>query len=77
MNANPYRLDIDYSWIQYCQEKNVLVSVNPDAHNLRGIHDIQYGIHAARKGGLLKDFTLNALTKDNFEKYLKNKNQPS
>lgn len=77
LNANPYRLDIDYSWIQYCQEKNVLVSVNPDAHNLRGIHDIQYGIHAARKGGLLKSFTLNALTKDNFEKYLKNKNQPS
>ncbi len=74
LNANPYRLDIDYSWIRYCQEKGVLVSVNPDAHNLRGVHDIQYGTHAARKGGLLKENTLNALTKDNFEKYLKNKN---
>lgn len=73
LNANPYRLDIDYSWIHSCQEKGVLVSVNPDAHNLRGVHDIQYGIHAARKGGLLKENTLNALSKDNFENYLKNK----
>lgn len=74
LNANPYRLDIDYKWIEYCQQKNVLISINPDAHNLNGVHDIQYGIHAARKGGLLKTNTLNALTKVNFESYLKSKN---
>ncbi|MEZ5025144.1 MAG: helix-hairpin-helix domain-containing protein [Chitinophagales bacterium] len=70
LNANPYRLDIDYSWLQYCQEKNVLISINPDAHNLRGVHDIRYGVYAAAKGGLLKQHTLNTLTKDNFERYL-------
>lgn len=75
LNANPYRLDIDYSWIDYCQEKNVLVSINPDAHNLRGVHDIKYGVQAARKGGLLKENTLNTLTKDNFEAYINNKNR--
>ncbi|HRH58619.1 MAG TPA: helix-hairpin-helix domain-containing protein [Chitinophagales bacterium] len=73
LNANPYRLDIDYNWINYCQEKNVLISINPDAHNLRGVHDIKYGVYAARKGGLLKENTLNALTKDNFEKYISTK----
>lgn len=75
LNANPYRLDIDYNWIDYCQEKGVMLSVNPDAHNLRGVHDIHYGIHAARKGGLLKQNTLNALSKDNFEKYIRHKNE--
>ncbi len=75
LNANPYRLDIDYSWIGYCQEKNVLISVNPDAHNLRGVHDIKYGVIAARKGGLLKENTLNSLTKDNFERRINNKNR--
>ena len=75
LNANPYRLDIDYSWIDYCQEKNILISINPDAHNLHGVHDITYGVHAARKGGLLKENTLTALPKDNFEKYIKNKNR--
>ncbi len=70
LNANPRRLDIDYQWIEYCQEKNVLISINPDAHQLSGIHDIKYGVYAARKGGLLKANTLNTLTKDNFVKYL-------
>ena len=75
LNANPYRLDIDYSWIDYCQEKNVLISVNPDAHNLRGVHDIKYGVNAARKGGLLRQNTLNVLTKDNFAEYILSKNK--
>lgn len=66
INANPYRLDIDYKWLQYCMEKNVWISINPDAHNLAGIQDITYGIHAARKGGLLKSFLINALPADEF-----------
>lgn len=70
LNANPRRLDIDYKWIDYCQQKNVLISINPDAHSLHGVHDIKYGVFAARKGGLLKQNTLNTLTKDNFAKYL-------
>ena len=52
-----------------------MISVNPDAHNLRGVHDIKYGIIAARKGGLLKENTLNSLTKDNFERRINNKNR--
>lgn len=75
LNANPYRLDIDYSWLEYCQEKNVLISVNPDAHNLRGVNDIRYGVFAARKGALLKKNTLNTLTKDNFEIFISSKNR--
>lgn len=75
LNANPYRLDIDYTWIEYCQEKNVQISINPDAHNLRGVHDIKYGVYAARKGGLLKQNTLNTLSKDNFEQFIFAKNK--
>lgn len=74
LNANPRRLDMDYSWINYCREKNVLISINPDAHSLHGVHDIKYGVYAARKGGLLRQHTLNTLTKDNFEKYIKGSN---
>lgn len=75
LNANSYRLDIDYRWIDYCQEKNVLISINPDAHNLRGVHDIKYGVNAARKGGLLKQNTLNTLSKEDFEAYILTKNK--
>jgi DNA polymerase (family X) len=61
LNAHPYRLDIDWRWIYYCIEKNVLVSINPDAHHKEGFHDMYYGVCAARKGLLSKEFCLNAL----------------
>lgn len=59
MNANPLRLDLDYQWIPYAMEKEVKISINPDAHSIQGIHDIKYGVIAARKGGLTKEFLFN------------------
>jgi DNA polymerase (family 10) len=52
LNASPYRLDIDWHWISYAIEKNVMISINPDAHNLEGIDDIKFGVASARKGFL-------------------------
>ncbi|CAG0966665.1 MAG: PHP domain-containing protein [Bacteroidetes bacterium] len=59
LNANPYRLDIDWKWIYYAMEKEVLISINPDAHHIGGLEDVQYGIYSAQKGGLTKKFTFN------------------
>ncbi len=56
LNANPVRLDLDPSWIPYAMEKNVKISINPDAHSTRGIHDIHYGVLAARTGGMTRKF---------------------
>lgn len=66
LNANPHRLDIDWSWIPYCMEKEVLISINPDAHNLKGVSDIRYGVIAARKAGLQKEQCLNTLNAKDF-----------
>lgn len=60
LNANPHRLDIDKKWLEYSMEKNVLISINPDAHFLAGIDDMEYGVTYARKGFLKKEFCLNA-----------------
>lgn len=76
LNANPNRLDIDWTWIPYCMEKGVMISINPDAHKMEGYHDMHYGILAARKGGLTKQMTFNAYTLDEIEKwFLKKKNK--
>jgi DNA polymerase (family 10) len=61
LNAHPYRLDIDWRWINYCLEKNVMISINPDAHHKEGFNDMYYGVCAARKGMLTKEMCLNAL----------------
>lgn len=72
LNAHPYRLDIDWRWIPYCLEKGVMISINPDAHQLKGYHDMHYGTLVARKGILTKDFCLNAMDLNQFESFLIN-----
>ncbi len=74
LNAHPYRLDIDWRWIPYCLEKGVKISINPDAHEKEGYHDMYYGTCAARKGMLTKEMCFNALTLEEMAKYLTNKN---
>ncbi|MCC7233390.1 MAG: DNA polymerase/3'-5' exonuclease PolX [Bacteroidia bacterium] len=61
LNANPYRLDLDWRYIPYAMKKNVMISVNPDAHRREGYYDMHYGVCSARKGGLIAAMTLNAL----------------
>jgi DNA polymerase (family X) len=62
INASPYRLDLDWHWIDYAMQQGVLLSINPDAHEMRGLLDMHYGVYAARKGGLTKAMTFNALS---------------
>ena len=42
-------------------DKGVYVSINPDAHKIEGLKDMEYGVRVGRKGGLLTSLTLNAL----------------
>ena len=68
LNANPYRLDLDWTWIPYALEKGILISINPDAHSIAGIKDIIHGVRSAQKGGLTAEQCLNALDADEFLK---------
>lgn len=75
INASPYRLDLDWRWIYFAMEKGVMLSINPDAHAMEGIHDMDFGIAIARKGGLLKEFTFNALTLLQIQQHLLKKHK--
>ncbi|GAB2591635.1 helix-hairpin-helix domain-containing protein [Spirosoma areae] len=70
INASPYRLDIDWRWIDYAMERGVKLSINPDAHSLAGLLDMHYGVAIGRKGGLTKAMTFNALTLAEMTDYL-------
>lgn len=69
INASPYRLDMDWRWVEYALEKGVMLSINPDAHKMDGYKDMYYGLLAGRKGGLTKDMTLNAMSLDQISSY--------
>jgi DNA polymerase (family 10) len=70
INAHPRRLDMDWRWINYATEKNVLLSINPDAHSLEGYDDIKFGVLAAQKGGLTRDQNLSCFPLSQFETWL-------
>ena len=73
LNAHPYRLDIDWQWIPYCMERGVKISINPDAHEKKGFHDMHFGVCVARKGLLTKAFCFNASSLEEMQRFLKEK----
>ncbi len=75
VNANPWRLDIDWRWINFAVEKGVLLSINPDAHEINGLDDMYFGVCVARKGGLTKENTFNAWSLDKVKKHLKTRKE--
>lgn len=75
INASPYRLDLDWHWIDYAMQQGVRLSINPDAHNLAGLLDMHYGVAAGRKGGLTKAMTFNALPLSEMDAYLRDRKQ--
>lgn len=64
INANPWRLDLDWRWVHYAISQGVMLSINPDAHEMSGYHHMQYGVLVGRKGGLTADMTFNALGRE-------------
>jgi DNA polymerase (family 10) len=71
LNANPRRLDIDWRWIDYCLEKDVLISIDPDAHSIAGFNDTRYGVLAAQKAGVTRRNNLSSFNLNEFEGFLK------
>jgi DNA polymerase (family 10) len=73
INANPFRLDLDWRWHQYALDKGVWLSINPDAHRKEGFLDMHYGLLVARKGGLFKERCLNSLSLQEIDSFFVNK----
>lgn len=75
INANPWRLDLDWRWVNYAIEQGVMLSINPDAHQMEGYHHMKYGLLAGRKGGLTAEMTYNALSLQEIEASFKKKKE--
>ncbi len=70
LNAHPSRLDIDWRHIDYALEKNVLISIDPDAHSLDGFDDIKYGVLVAQKALVHKENNLSSFGLKELEAFL-------
>ena len=75
LNAHPRRLDMDWRHIEYALGKNVLISIDPDAHTIEGFDDCRYGVLAAQKGGLTKEKNLSSFSLPEFESFIRKRKQ--
>ena len=55
LNANPWRLDMDWRHWRKAAEKGLLTSINPDAHRTEQLAFYKLGVGIARKGWLTKE----------------------
>ncbi len=72
INANPFRLDLDWRWGKLARNKGVKTAINPDAHSIEGLKDYHYGIGIAQKGGFQREEILNTFTVTEVEDYFRN-----
>jgi DNA polymerase (family 10) len=61
VNANPWRLDLDWRWHTRALELGCMLSINPDAHSITELDLTHWGVEMARKGGVPKERVLNCL----------------
>jgi len=62
INANPWRLDLDWRWHRRALQRGCMMSINPDAHSTDEIDLTHWGVEMARKGCVPAERVLNALT---------------
>ncbi len=70
LNANPWRLDLDWTFIRAARARGLYVSINPDAHATDGLDDTLWGVLSAQKGGLTAQGSLTSLGTDAFAAWL-------
>ena len=70
LNAHPRRLDMDWRYLDEAISKGVLISIDPDAHEVDAFKDIRFGVLAAQKGGVSKQYNLSSFNLTQFEKFL-------
>ncbi len=61
LNASPYRLDLNDIHLLQAQHYGIPIVINTDAHRVKGLDDMRYGIIQARRGCLTAADVANTL----------------
>ncbi len=70
LNANPWRLDLDWRWWHKARDLGILCCINPDAHKTSHLRFLDIGVTLARKGWLRAKDVVNTRTLAQLRKLL-------
>ncbi len=62
LNADPYRLDLDWRHCRQARDKGVKIAIGPDAHSADSLENVEMGVGLARKAWCTRSDVLNTLT---------------
>jgi DNA polymerase (family X) len=62
LNADPYRLDLDWRYCRQARDKGVKIAIGPDAHSEAALENVEMGVGLARKAWCTKADVLNTFT---------------
>ncbi len=74
LNANPWRLDLDWRWIRRATDVGIPIAINPDAHSMDQLTLVRWGVMVAQKGWLTADQCLNTKPADELAAWLHGRN---
>ncbi|MGH7476179.1 MAG: DNA polymerase/3'-5' exonuclease PolX [Longimicrobiales bacterium] len=69
INSNPHRLELDWRYWRRARELGVRAAINPDAHSIRELDNVHYGVGVARKGWLQAADVVNAWELEEVREY--------
>jgi histidinol phosphatase-like PHP family hydrolase/predicted flap endonuclease-1-like 5' DNA nuclease len=71
INASPDRMDLPPEHVAAARQAGVKFAIDTDAHSLKDLTNMRYGVAAARFGGLTSDDVINAWPLDRLEEFLR------
>jgi len=75
LNCHPQRLDMDWINLKHAKEMGVKIAIGPDAHNIRGIEDMKYGVKTARRGWLEAKDVINTISSKEILKFFNHRQE--
>jgi DNA polymerase (family 10) len=71
INGDPYRLDLEPCWLREARKRKIKFVVSTDAHSVKAMNNIKYGVAMARRGWITRKEVLNTLNTTAFAKAVK------
>jgi DNA polymerase (family 10) len=71
INGDPYRLDLEPRWLREARKRKIKFVVSTDAHSVKAMNNVKYGVAMARRGWITRKEVLNTLNTTGFAKAVK------
>ena len=68
INGDPYRLDLEPRWVREARKRKIKFVISTDAHSVRAMNNVKFGVAMARRGWVTRKEVLNTLNTAAFTK---------